>query len=292
MEKSNHYSGRNVWSFFIVTFIYSWSLWLPFVLAGLGVVKQSELLTALRNPALALGAFAPLFAAVTMIVGKAGWSEVRKFIKQAFSFRVKWIYVVLSLLLPLIITAGAHYITNLTGIDSLPNTLLPKDLPVPTIILIIPYFVLMFLVGGGQEEFGWRGYAQEPLQQRFGVVRGSIVLGVVWGIWHLPLWFIPGDGHAYYSFLAFILYTVSLSLIIAVLYNVSGKKLIVPWIIHAMGNTIVPFFPIIHMENVPQPGYWVWTVLNALVAISFTIWFLNTSQNSHHSEVIKENNLH
>ena len=89
--------------------------------------------------------------------------------------------VVLPLLLPLIITAGAHYITNLTGIDSLPNTLLSKNLPVSTII-IIPYFVLMFLVGGGQEEFGWRGYAQVPLQQRFGIVKGSMVLVVVWVI--------------------------------------------------------------------------------------------------------------
>lgn len=290
MEKPNHQSGRNVWTFFLVTFFYSWTLWLPFVLVGLGVVKQSELLTALMYPAIALGAFAPLFAAVTMIAGKAGWSEVRQFFKQALSFRVKWIYVVLAFLLPLIITAGTHYITNLSGIDSLPNTLLPEDLTVPAIILIVPYFVLMLLVGGGQEEFGWRGYAQEPLQQRFGVVSGSIVLGVVWGMWHLPLWFMPGEGHAYYSFLAFMLFTVSFALIIGVLYNVSGKKLIIPLIIHAMSNASVPFFPIIHMEKVPQPGYWMWTGLNVLVALSLSIWFLNKSRNSHHNEVIKENN--
>lgn len=52
-------------------------------------------------------------------------------------------------------------------------------LPIPAIILIVPYFLMMLIVGGGQEEFGWRGYAQEPLQERFGVVGGSIVLGVV-----------------------------------------------------------------------------------------------------------------
>lgn len=279
VENSKHQSDRNVWHFFFLTFIYSWTLWLPFVLEGLGLIKPSETLAALMTPAIILGAFAPLLAAVTMIARQSGWSEVKQFFRQSLSFRVKAIYVVLSLLLPLIITAGTHYIANFSGIDSLPNTFLPENLPVPTIILIIPYFVLMLVVGGGQEEFGWRGYAQEPLQQRLGIFWGSIVLGVVWGIWHLPLWLMPGEGHSYYPFLAFLIYTISTSLIMAWLYNASGKKLIIPWIIHAMGNTVVPFFPILHLANVAQPGYWLWVGINALIALCITIWFWSKAHN-------------
>lgn len=274
-EQSNHHNGRNVGAFFLLTFIYSWLLWLPFVLAGIGIVKYYDFLAALKMPMVLLGAFGPLLSAVTLIARRHGWAEVKRYILQAFHLRVKARYYILAFLVPLLITAAAHYIANFTGIDNLPNTFLPENLPIPIIILIVPYFLLMLVVGGGQEEFGWRGYAQEPLQERFGVFGGSIVLGIVWGLWHLPLWFIPGEGHTYYSFLAFMIFTISTSLIIACLYNASGKKLIIPLIIHAMSNTSVPFFPIMHMEKVPQPGYWMWVGISALAALCLTVWFYN-----------------
>jgi len=54
---------------------------------------------------------------------------------------------------------------------------------------IIPFaFVYIFLLGGPlQEEFGWRGYALEVLQQRWSALASSAVLGAVWAAWHLPL---------------------------------------------------------------------------------------------------------
>ena len=42
------------------------------------------------------------------------------------------------------------------------------------------------------EEIGWRGYALPRLAARFGFARGSILLGLIWACWHLPLFFIPG----------------------------------------------------------------------------------------------------
>jgi uncharacterized protein len=221
-----------------------------------------------------LGAFAPLLSAVTLIARRHGWAEVKKYILQVLNLRIKVRYYVLAFLLPLIITAGAHYTANFTGIDNLPSTFLPEKLPIPAIILAVPYFLAMLLVGGGQEEFGWRGYAQEPLQERFGVIGGSIVLGIVWGLWHFPLW-LMGDEHSNYPFLAFMLFTISTSLIMAFLYNASGKKLVIPLIMHAMSNTSAPLFPIIHMEKLPQPGYWIWVGINFLVAMVLTIWFYN-----------------
>lgn len=272
VEKSNHHNGRNVRAFFLLTFIYSWLLWLPFVLAGIGIVKYTDTLVALRMPMVSVGAFAPLLSAVTLIARQHGWSEVKKYVLQVFNLRVKARYYVLAFLVPLIVTAAAHYTANFTGIDNLPRTFLPENLPIPAIILSVPYFLLVLIAGGGQEEFGWRGYAQEPLQERFGVIGGSIVLGIVWGLWHFPLW-LMGDPHSYYPFLAFVFFTIGQSLILACLYNASGKKLIIPMIIHAMSNTVVPIFPIMHMERVPQPGYWMWAGMTALAALGLTVWF-------------------
>ena len=278
MKETNQHSSRNVWAFFTITFVCAWLLWLPFVLAGFGVIKLTELVSSLTTPAVALGAFAPLVAAIILIVRKEGWTGVKTFFRKAFSFRIKPIYYVVALLLPLLITAVSHYIVNFTGIDILPANLFPEDLPVPVIVLIIPYFLFILIAGGGQEEFGWRGYAQQPLQQRFGVLGGSAVLGIVWGMWHIPLWFMPGEGHTYYSFLPFLLFIISLSVMIGWLYNASGKKLLIPWLMHTISNVSVPLFPILHLADVPQPGYWVWVGVNVIVAICMTIWYMRKPQ--------------
>lgn len=289
VEKSNPHNGRNVWAFFVLTFIYSWLLWLPFVLAGIDIIKYSDTLAALRMPMVLLGAFAPLLSGVTMIAHRHGWSEVRKYILQVFDLRVKARYFILAFLLPLLLTVVTHYMANFTGIDHLPRTFLSENLPIPTIILIVPYFFIMLIVGGGQEEFGWRGYAQEPLQERFGMIGGSIALGIVWGLWHLPLW-LMGDAHSYYPFFAFLVFIISQSVIIGWLYNASGKKLVVPWIIHAMSNTVIPFFPIVHLENGPQPGYWLWAGLHFVVAVGITIWFWIKQNDRRPDEVVKGEN--
>lgn len=48
-------------------------------------------------------------------------------------------------------------------------------------------FVLLALVGGGKEEFGWRGWLQSALQQHISPLLAAVIVGVVWAIWHLPL---------------------------------------------------------------------------------------------------------
>jgi uncharacterized protein len=61
---------------------------------------------------------------------------------------------------------------------------------------VAPAVVMLFLAGPLAEEFGWRGYVQPRLRRRFGPVATSVVLGVCWAAWHLPLFFVPGTGQA------------------------------------------------------------------------------------------------
>jgi len=138
--------------------------------------------------------------------------------------------------------------------------------------LRIAFGVLMLVVGGGQEEFGWRGYAQEPLQERIGVIPASLVIGVIWGFWHLPLWFMAGDLHNAYSFVAFVIMTTSISLVYTWLYNASGKKLISVLFLHAMCNTAAPLLPFLHgIEGKPETAYWVYAAVNAIFGVIFAI---------------------
>ena len=265
---TEHNTERKPWIFFLLTFAYSWLLWLPSILSGWGVEIPFDVAvyTAVVVP---IGAFAPLFAALTLIFQKGRWAGVKAFLRQAVDFRAKPLFYLLALLLPIVIHLCAHYLAPLMGFE-VADTLFPTDLPVSPIIMAIPYFFLMIFIGGGQEEFGWRGYAQQPLQDRFGVIPASLLIGVVWGLWHLPLWVMPGDGHSTYPFIAFLIMTTSISLAYAWLFNKSGKKLLIVIIFHAMNNTAAPLLPFLHGQaGKPETAYWVYAGVNVVVGIIF-----------------------
>ena len=237
----NHHKNRDPWKFFLLTFAYSWVIWIPSVLDGIGV-KLPFSVEGYSIVVVIIGAFAPLLAAITLVVREEGWKGTRVFFRQALDIHIKPVFFVVALALPILIHVIAHYLALAVGLD-VAKTLFPTEGPVSPIILAIPYFFLMLVIGGGQEEFGWRGYAQEPLQEKIGVIPASLVIGVIWGIWHLPLWFMRGDLHSAYSFLAFVMMTTSISIMYAWLYNSSGKKLIVVMFFHAMNNTAAPLLP-------------------------------------------------
>ncbi len=261
-----HQQNRTPIYFFILTFLYSWGIWLPSILVGLGVNLNIDAVTytAITIP---IGAFAPLLAALTLIIKRHGWKEAWIFLKQGFNFKVKPVYFVLAILIPLVIHTIAHYLSPLIGFE-VAQTLLPDNLPVPPIVLAIPYFFLMLIIGGGQEEFGWRGYALDPLQKKFGTIPASLLIGLIWGLWHLPLWVMPGDGHSTYPYIAFVIMTTSISLVYSWLYNASGKKMIVALFLHAMSNTAAPLIPFLHMqEGKPETAYWVYAGVNLIAGL-------------------------
>ena len=263
-----NYTKRNPLAFFLLTFAYSWLLWLPSILSGLGIQVPFNIST-YTSIVVPIGAFAPMLAAITLVFRRGRWAGVKTFLRQAFDFRARPLYYVMALLLPIAIHFIAHYLATSLGLE-VADTLFPPELPVSPIILSIPYFFLMLLIGGGQEEFGWRGYAQQRLQEKFGVIPASLLIGVVWGIWHLPLWFMPGEGHSTYSFLAFVMMTTSISLVYAWLFNASEHKLIIVMFFHAMNNTAAPLIPFLHTkEGKPETAYWVYTGVNVVVGLIF-----------------------
>jgi len=259
---------RNPWKYFLLTFAYAWILWIPSVLDGLGVDLPFNV-TGYSTIVVLIGAFAPLLAAITLVGIEEGKKGIKSFFKKGFNFRIKPIYLILAFVIPLVIHLLAHYLALAFGLD-VAQTLFPAEISVSPVLLAIPYFFLMLIIGGGQEEFGWRGYAQEPLQGKFGVIPASLIIGVIWGVWHLPLWFMAGDMHNAYSFVAFVMMTTSISLIYTWLYNSSGKKLIVVLFFHAMNNTAAPLIPFLHgIEGKPESAYWIYAAVNVVFGLVF-----------------------
>lgn len=272
---NNYQQDRNPILFFILTFLFSWGLWLPSILAGLGINLgiNAATYTAVTIP---IGAFAPLFAALYLVIRKHGISEGWNFIRQAFDLRVKPFYLFVAVVIPIIIHAVSHYLAPLMGFE-VADTLFPANLQVSPIILAIPYFFLMLIIGGGQEEFGWRGYALPAIQERMGVIPANLIIGVIWGIWHLPLWIMPGDGHSTYPFLAFLIMTTSISIVYSWLYNASNQKIVSVIIFHAMSNTAAPLLPFLLMkEGQPETAYWLYAGINVVAAVITGIYLQKT----------------
>ena len=93
----------------------------------------------------------------------------------------------------------------------------------------VPWFVLPFaflfgLLFGGplNEEVGWRGYALPRFQADWNALRSSLVLGILWGLWHLPVFFIAGTSQSEMPLVAFMLWVVALSILFTWVYNSTG----------------------------------------------------------------------
>ena len=268
---SKHLEGRSPFVFLALTIALTWLIWLPSIITGLvgdfGFDAEAYILV--FN---SIGAFCPLIVAIALVVRRHGWKEGWQFIRQAFDLRTKPFYFGLALAIPLGLNVLAHYLApvfNLEVADSLMGLIVPEGTPTVVVVLMgIAYFFFILFLGGGQEEFGWRGYAQQPLQERYGILNASLMIGAVWGIWHAPLWIMPGDGHASYSFLAFLLMTTSQAVVYGWLYHASGQKLIIPLLFHAMNNTAPGPFPVFHMiPGKPETAYWIYTGVNILAGM-------------------------
>jgi membrane protease YdiL (CAAX protease family) len=108
--------------------------------------------------------------------------------------------------------------------------------------LTIPLAILLsFMSGPFSEEFGWRGYALEPAIQRFGVLRGTILLGFLWAVWHLPLYFMADGWHAQMGFgltgfWTFIVFNIALSLIMTWVYLNTNRSILSAMLLHFAVN--------------------------------------------------------
>jgi uncharacterized protein len=119
---------------------------------------------------------------------------------------------------------------------------------------IAPALLLALTSGATGEELGWRSYALERLQLAFSPLGASLVLGLVWGFWHLPLWLLAGyTGGTLIAYVAsFLVAIVSLSVVMTHYYDRSGNVLMAVWI-HFWFNFL--FGLVANLDLVPIMGY-------------------------------------
>ena len=110
--------------------------------------------------------------------------------------------------------------------------------------LALPLFVVMEVLTNG-EEIGWRGFALPRLQARHSALVASLVIGVVWAVWHYPKFLNAGNSAHDYPFWLFLLDIVAKSIIFTWVFNSTGGSLLSVTLLHASMNTSVLFLPVL-----------------------------------------------
>ena len=186
-----------------------------------------------------------IFVSLVMTWLTLGRDEMVKLFKRFFLWRVHWKwYLVAILLLPALRFAAIPLTAWLTGVPAdyshpMIRDIVPLDWPL--LSMIIPWILFEVFTNG--EEMGWRGYVLPRLQAKYNALVSSLILGVIWSVWHLPKFFGTGlNGDL--SIFWFTVFTVSVAVLYTWLYNNTRGSLLLVTLFHASGNTVGVFLPV------------------------------------------------
>jgi membrane protease YdiL (CAAX protease family) len=201
--------------FFVLAYVFSWWPW-PLYAFGLS-----------PTPIIAFGPFLAAILVLALTTGKGG---VVTLLRRMVRWRVRPVWYAVALLLPVAISGGAALLNVVVLGASAPS---PAELGAWS--GLVPTFFLLLLVpgiGGAWEEPGWRGYALPKLQGGHSALLASLILGVVWAFWHLPLMVI-GQIH-----LSDPVYIVAWTVVFTWVFNNTNGSVLIAMLMHNMHNVI------------------------------------------------------
>jgi membrane protease YdiL (CAAX protease family) len=211
-------------SFFVLTFALTWTLW------TLCARYREQFLFAIGGPVFLLGVFAPGIVALALTFIREGRAGVARLVAPIGRWQASaglYAFAVLYL-------AG----TKLTAavIQRLVIGTWPPFGAEPVVLMFLVIPLMMWTQAG--EEIGWRGYALPRLAGFLGLGAAGLVLGIIWAVWHLPLFFIPGTGSDGQSLVLYTAHVSALSVALTWLYWKTNRSLFMVMLMHsAVNNT-------------------------------------------------------
>lgn len=221
-------------AFFIAAFAWSWALW--------ALATRLDLPGVLPDVLIIAGRFGPALAAIAVTLVVAGRTGLVGLLSSLRRWRAPaslWLTVTLG---PVAVVLTAIWLAAAFG--SSPGAFNDPA----TAYLVIPAFVVILVVGGPLgEELGWRGFALDRLQARVGPVAASVLLGLIWGVWHLPLFLDPSQVQASLPLALYLGQTTTTMVIYTWLWN-RTRSLPIVLVLHTMTNLVAGVFPLLAPE--------------------------------------------
>ena len=259
-QSASSSSSASIVTFFALAYAWSWACWL--------LAPALKLHSPAAAIALTLAAgIGPSLAAVVVVCYSHGMSGLRCWLLRCLQWRVGWRVVALAFVLPplLMVLAAA---TNLVW-----GGILPPSPFSGQVWMAAASVLIMFLFGGPLgEEFGWRGYALPALQERFGWRIASLLLGMVWAAWHLPLFYVANAVQSHLPMGLYALSVVASSVLFAWLFNRSRGSVVPVLILHTAVNAWSVIIPVMALpDGSNQRPFQIVVGIQVLVAIAL-LW--------------------
>jgi membrane protease YdiL (CAAX protease family) len=239
---------RSLFKFLLLTFGVTWICWTAsFVISyGPAILRRADaarapaattpLATALLAGAvLLLGVFAPGLIALALTNRNEGRAGTLALLSRILKWDVGWRWYLFALAyIPIVKLSVALLHRAVTGAW-------PRFGQTPWYVMVGAIAVSTWAQTG--EEIGWRGYALPRLSEYFGLAPASIILGIIWATWHLPLFFFPAGDTLRQSFPLYLSQVTAVSVALAWLYWRTGGSLLLVMLFHAAINNTKDIVP-------------------------------------------------
>ncbi len=219
---------RILFAFFATVYLLSWGAWT----AATGIEAEGP-----RTLLFLLGVFAPGIVALCLTALDLGRSGVNALLGRLFVWDVpvRWYVFAISYIavIKLTVAIGHRAATGTWPVFGLD----------PWYLMLAATLGSTLIGGQAGEELGWRGYALPRLTARLGLGPASILLGILWACWHLPLFFLPNTDTAGQSFPLYLLQVSALSVAMSWLFAHSRGSLLLVMLMHAAINNTKDIVP-------------------------------------------------
>jgi hypothetical protein len=248
-------SLRSMGLYLAVAFVMAWVLWF------VGWLITQHKLSLPLFPVLVLGSFGPFVGALVVTLREGGARNALRFFARLFDLRMGWaVFLVSFFLLPILAVivelVHAHFAQTAPHFR-MTLSAAPLD------------YVFLFLIGGTlAEEYGW-SLLSDQLDGVLPLKTATFVLGVIWALWHVPLFFIVTRGaiQGYTPFYIFLIATVALRFLFAWAYHRGGNSVLSNMLFHTASNmaySIVALAP--SPDDMSTGRLWLFAALNIVAA--------------------------
>ncbi len=214
-----------VLAFYILAFVITWAGWIPQAAYSRGIFPFDNLLFYI------LGGVGPLLAGIivhTVLHGKVNYGKLFRPLGQ---WRVNPIWYVVGLF-----GYAAMWVGSLALRGEVADGLAELGTPLSMLTLFLTSFLAAI-----PESIAWRGFALPRLQRRYNALVASLIVGVLWALWHLPLLFNRDSVMGTYPLVPFLVEVTALSIIYTWIFNNTRGSLLIVTLFHAASNTVGPF---------------------------------------------------
>ena len=240
--------------FFALAYILPWLVW------GTTIAESRGLLSFHIPQSLAfwIGLTVATYATAAIT---GGWPAVKEILMRLIRWRVHPIWYVVAMGITGLLSVIAIGIYLVIGGTNQIGVLLSSQDLLPALLFQIFFFLLT-------EETAWRGFALPRLQASYSALNASLILGVLWGFWHLPLFLIPGSFQSTLPLVGFLLATIAMTIITTWVFNHTHGSVLLVAILHAATDTTIAYTNVMSGD---QTLFWIFVGVQIAFAVLLVV---------------------